>query len=162
MAFALAKLMESESDVFAEVLGEEREPDEALVILLDTSYSMASTGFAPAGDGDESSDDDDEEEESDSSGSDSDSEEAKEEEAEEEDGEGRLPAFIDPVEVEAPHELRCPLTTGIMLDPVIASDGEVGGWEKIGGVRTEYQDGVIYTRTHGASVAHTSHPSIAS
>ena len=36
-----------------------------------------------------------------------------------------LSARPHPVEIVCPHELQCPLTQGIFLDPVIASDGQV-------------------------------------
>jgi len=124
VAAALAKLMEADQGgLFSAVLGKEREPDEAVVILLDTSYSMNDSRFAAAGDEEEDEEGDGMESEDDESESCSDEEdEGDDEEEEEEEG---LPAFIDAADVEAPLELQCPLTKAIVLDPVVASDGQV-------------------------------------
>lgn len=137
VAAALARFVEAEHGIFTAVMGEDRKPDEGVVVLLDTSYSMQSTGFAADGDEQEGEEDDDGDDESDDDGEDSISESDSEEEDEEEEEEEQevedlgadvkygLSALPHPIEITCPHELQCPLTQGILLDPVIASDGQV-------------------------------------
>jgi hypothetical protein len=59
VATALARIVEAEQGIFTAIMGEDRKPDEGVVVLLDTSYSMQSTGFAADGDEQEGEEDDD-------------------------------------------------------------------------------------------------------
>lgn len=138
VAAALARIVEAEQGIFTAIMVEARKPGEGVVVLLDT-YSMQSTGFAADGDEQEGEEDDgsdgDDDDESDNDGEDSSSDSDSEEEDEEEGSQERvdlgadvkfgLPALPHPVEIVCPHELQCPLTQGIFLDPVIASNGQV-------------------------------------
>jgi len=132
VAAALARVVEAEHGIFTAIMGEDRKPDEGVVLLLDTSYSMQDTGFVAG----KRKEEEEEEEEEEGDGEDGSIDFSEEEEEEEErakreqeddleaDVKFGLPALPHPVEILCPHELQCPFTQGILLDPVMASDGQ--------------------------------------
>ena len=113
LAQALEQILKG-ADLDCHLLMDEREPDEAVVVLLDVSMSMDDLGFVQEDEKDGSNDK--------SVGKETD-DEAQEPPAEgEEGGGGKMPAF--PQEGFVPDVLRCPISQNLMLDPVIAADGK--------------------------------------
>jgi hypothetical protein len=111
---ALERLAETEGAQHLTGTGfqEERDPEEAIVVLLDVSYSMDGTGFV---EGDE--DKYENEDEVDPAGTD---------EADgDEEAQGRMPRFPDHYELPCPAELRCPIHGGLMIDPVRLTQSKV-------------------------------------
>jgi hypothetical protein len=129
VAQALERLAESEGGQHLTGTGfqEERDPEEAIVVLLDVSKSMDDTGFVePRQDGE--GDDDDEEEEDDDEAEDDAMDQADEDD-EGEEAPGRMPRFPNHYELPCPAELRCPIHGGLMIDPVRLphKEGHAGG-----------------------------------
>jgi hypothetical protein len=126
VAQALERLAEAEGGQHLTGTGfqEERDPEEAIVVLLDVSKSMGDTGFVePRQDGEG---DEEEEEENDDK---ADAAMDQEDEDEEEEAKGRMPRFPDHYELPCPTELRCPIHGGLMIDPVrLPTQRRPRGW----------------------------------